>query len=138
MAFARMRGELMECGCCYDNEVLFEDMLTCPEGHLFCSTCVRRLVEVGVGEGKVHFACLAADCPQEFTTATLQNVLSSKTFSLVLRKMQEEELRNADIDDLVSCPFCTFSTIMPNPDDKVLRCLNPDCLKESCRSVFYI
>ena len=22
---------------------------------------------------------------------------------------------------------------MSNPDDKVLKCLNPDCLKESCR-----
>ncbi len=39
---ARDAGELQECTCCYDDEVLFEDMSTCPEGHLFCNECVRR------------------------------------------------------------------------------------------------
>ena len=39
---AREAGELYECTCCYDDEVLFEDMSACPDGHLFCNECVRR------------------------------------------------------------------------------------------------
>lgn len=58
LALARARNELQTCGCCYDDEVLFEDMLTCAEGHLFCADCVRRSVEVAVGEGRGEFCCL--------------------------------------------------------------------------------
>lgn len=72
-------------------------------------------------------------CELEFPLPVLQELLSPTTFSLALRKMQEEELRLADIADLVSCPYCSFATIMPDPDDKVFKCMNPECLKESCR-----
>lgn len=51
----------------------------------------------------------------------------------VLRKLQEEEVRQAGIADLVDCPFCSFATIMSDPNDRVFRCLNPECLKDSCR-----
>ena len=64
---------------------------------------------------------------------TLSKVLPAKTMSLCLRKMQEEAIRLADIQDLVSCPFCPFAAIVSDPGDKVFRCLNPECLKESCR-----
>lgn len=56
---------------------------------------------------------------------------------VVYRKVQErrqqEEVMAAGVEDLVSCPFCCFMIIMPNPENKVLECLNPECLKESCR-----
>lgn len=130
---ARKRGELLECGCCYDDECLFEDMAACADGHIFCKECVRRSSEAAIGEGKTKFLCLSGNCESEFPLSTLQDLLSPTTFSLALRKMQEEELRLADIPDLVSCPFCSFATIMPDPEDKVFKCLNQECLKESCR-----
>lgn len=130
---ARDNGELMECQCCFDEECLFEDMAACPEGHLFCKTCIRRSSEVVIGEGKTDFKCLNGSCSEKFSLAILQHVLPTNVFSIVLKKMQEEEIKMADIPDLVSCPFCSFATIMPDQNDKVFKCLNPDCLKESCR-----
>ena len=118
--------------CLKQLQVMLEDTLSCPEGHLFCKECIRRSAEEVVGQGRVNFSCLT-DCQSEFSTNTLQQVLTSKMFSLVLRKIQEEEIKKADIPDLVSCPFCPFATIMPDVEDKVFRCLNPECLKESCR-----
>ncbi|CAG2064970.1 unnamed protein product, partial [Timema podura] len=50
----------------------------------------------------------------------------------MLQRKQMEEVKAAGIEDLESCPFCDFATILPN-DDKVFRCLNLDCMKESCR-----
>ena len=48
---ARENKELVECGCCYDDEVLPEDTLTCSEGdHMFCKECVRRSTEEVVGK----------------------------------------------------------------------------------------
>ncbi|GFR87623.1 E3 ubiquitin-protein ligase [Elysia marginata] len=129
---AKAKGELFECGCCYDDECLFEDLTSCPEGHLFCKTCVIRSTEAAFGEMKTKFPCLA-DCDQNIPLSVLQTVIPANLFSKIVQRMQEEEILQADIPDLVSCPFCPFATIMPNPDDKVFKCLNPECLKESCR-----
>lgn len=79
---------------------------------------------------------VSGSCELEFPLAVLQELLPTTTFSLALRKMQEEELRLADIPHLVNCPFCSFATIMPDQEDKVFRCMNPECLKESCRCAF--
>ena len=40
---AKEAGELKECGCCFDDEILPEDLLSCPSGHSFC-TCVRSVL----------------------------------------------------------------------------------------------
>ncbi len=113
-------------------------MSACPAGHLFCNECISRSTDSALGEGKAHFRCLEGECGTEFSLATLQEVVSSKTMSILLQKIQEEELRQAGIPDLVTCPFCSFATIMPDQEDKVFRCLNPTCLKESCRSVHWV
>lgn len=39
----------------------------------------------------------------------------------------------AEIDGLECCPYCPYAVIVDNPDDKVFRCLNPECMKETCR-----
>lgn len=49
---ARMTGELCECCCCFDDECLLEDLTSCPEGHLFCKTCLVRSTEAAFGEMK--------------------------------------------------------------------------------------
>ncbi|RUS69907.1 hypothetical protein EGW08_022329 [Elysia chlorotica] len=130
---AKAKGELFECCCCYDDECLFEDLTSCPEGHLFCKTCVVRSTEAAFGEMKTKFPCLTGECEQNIPLSILQAVIPANLFSKIVSRMQEEEILQANISDLVSCPFCPFATIMPNPDDKVFKCLNPECLKESCR-----
>lgn len=130
---ARIQGELLECSCCFDDECLLEDMMACSDGHLFCKDCVKRSSETVIGDGKSQFPCLEADCEHVFPLSVIQVVLPHNSFSSLLRRLQEEEVKQADIPDLISCPFCSFATIMPDPENKVFKCLQPDCLKESCR-----
>ncbi len=33
---AKQENHLLECPCCYDNELIKEDMLACPLGHYYC------------------------------------------------------------------------------------------------------
>lgn len=35
-----LESHTIECGCCY-NEVIFEEMVQCSEGHLFCVNCLQ-------------------------------------------------------------------------------------------------
>ncbi|XP_046338609.2 uncharacterized protein LOC124119946 [Haliotis rufescens] len=133
LAAARRKGELYECGCCFDDELLFEDLSACADGHLVCRECIRRSTESALGEGKTKFPCLTGECEYDIPLTVLQEVLTSAMFSRMLSRLQEEEIRMAEIPDLVSCPFCNFATIMANPSDKVFKCLNSECLKETCR-----
>ena len=55
----RGKGVLKECPCCFDNELLTEDLLSCPGGHPFCRSCIRQSTEVAVGEGRGRFPCLS-------------------------------------------------------------------------------
>lgn len=48
------------------------------------------------------------------------------------QKKQLAEIKAAGIEELEVCPFCDFATI-PAPGDKIFRCLNAECMKESCR-----
>ncbi|XP_078001133.1 uncharacterized protein LOC144453676 [Glandiceps talaboti] len=130
---ARTRRELQVCVCCYEDELLFDEMVACEDGHLFCKECVRRSSEEVIGRSRVEFPCLAPDCKCHFSVSVLQKVLLPSVFSNLLKRIQEEEIRKADIPNLETCPFCSFATIMDNPEDKVFKCLNTDCLKESCR-----
>ncbi|KAK8406659.1 hypothetical protein O3P69_007319 [Scylla paramamosain] len=133
---AKAANELQECQCCYDDEVLEADMEPCTsqnDHHKFCVNCIRRFVEEEIGQGRTSFRCLEGECKDEFSLTTLQKVMKPSIFSKILERKQLEEIAAADIEDLVACPFCNFQTIMPNPEDKVFKCLNPECMKDSCR-----
>lgn len=133
---AKAANELQECRCCYDDEVLEADMERCTSQnghHKFCINCIRRFVEEEIGQGRTSFRCLEGECKDEFSLTTLKKVMKPSVFSKILERKQLEEIAAADIEDLVACPFCNFQTIMPNPEDKVFKCLNPECMKDSCR-----
>lgn len=59
------------CSCCYDEEVLPRNIVTCVRGCLFCSDCVQKSVEILFGEGKLDFPCLA-NCDSHFSLQTLK------------------------------------------------------------------
>ena len=119
-----------------------------------------RHAEGLIGQGRVDFPCLDPSCNltfgygilqvsnlhhlntviffKEMTRGsyifiTCQQVLRPSVLSHVLRRKQTEEIQAANIPHLVCCPFCDFATIMEDPNDKIFRCLDPECMKESCR-----
>ncbi|XP_001812033.3 uncharacterized protein LOC100142249 isoform X1 [Tribolium castaneum] len=124
-------GLMQTCNCCYDEEVLPREIYTCQNNCEFCKSCIVKSVEVAFGEGKLDFPCLAS-CESSFSLQTLQAVLSPKLFSKIAQKKALEEIKSAGIEDLEVCPFCDFATI-PAEGYTIFTCLNPECMKESCR-----
>ncbi|KAL7303319.1 hypothetical protein TKK_0004509 [Trichogramma kaykai] len=122
---------LVTCQCCYNDECMPSKCALCNEGHTFCNDCVIRGTDSILADGGTHVQCFT-ECSSEFSLSTLQKVLKPTKFSALLTKRQLAEVMAAGVDGLVSCPFCHFASIPP-PEDKVFRCLNPECMKETCR-----
>ncbi|CAG9859328.1 unnamed protein product [Phyllotreta striolata] len=129
---AKENGLFQTCQCCYDDEVMPNELFTCPKGCEFCGSCIKKSSEITLGKGEINVKCLN-DCIEEFSIAVLQKVLPPKMFSVLAQKKAVAEVKAAGIEDLETCPFCDFASI-PNGADRIFRCLNPDCMKESCRS----
>ena len=78
--------------------------------------------------------CLAAGCACEIGSAVLRGLVGARALGTLLRRAQAAELRAAGVDaQLDSCPFCDFAMIIDNPHERIFRCQNTDCLRESCR-----
>ena len=107
-------------------------MIQCKSGHLYCKECITRGASVAIGDGKTVIECLG-HCQEEIVWQELQKVLTPNVLSKLLQRRQAEEVGAAELDNLVTCPFCPYVTIMENPDDKVLVCRNPECGRDSCR-----
>lgn len=135
LEIARKEGTLVECGCCFEEENLVSETEACDAGHAFCVDCVRRAAEDVIGKGRLEFKCLssAQNCQASFSSRVMERVLLPAVYKGYLVRQQQDELKRSGIDDLAMCPFCDFAVIMPNKQDRVLKCLNEDCLRESCR-----
>ena len=132
MTAARKEGLLLECPCCCSEDCLEEEMVHCSAGHAYCKECVSRAATVTMGDNKTAVECLG-QCRQEIHWQQLARALDPVLLSKLLQNRQAEEVNEAGLEGLVSCPFCPYQTVMEGEADKVLVCRNPDCGRESCR-----
>jgi len=130
---ARKGNETLECEICCAEDLLIDDMVECTVGHMHCRSCVRTHIDVCFKEGKCRFACVENSCPGEYSMPLVSELLPPKDLNRLNRRIQEENIRQAAIDGLECCPYCPYAVIVDNPDDKIFRCLNPECMKETCR-----
>lgn len=134
---ARALGAMDECGCCF-SEYPLNRMVHCSnEGalHSFCKTCARTNAETEVGQGKYILVCMSMDgCSAGFSREQRDLFLDDKLKIALERIETEHNLRMAGIENLESCPFCPFAAEYPPvEEDRIFRCIHPDCGVESCR-----
>ncbi|KAK3261239.1 hypothetical protein CYMTET_29845 [Cymbomonas tetramitiformis] len=135
---AREQNELVECGCCFQDELLLEeDVAQCSEGCLFCNECCCRAASEMVGAQRMALPCmtLGGGCKGTFTDQVLGRVLEPAIFRGLQRRRQAAEIEAANISGLVSCPFCMFAVVQEEAGPstgRVLQCGSPECGRESC------
>ncbi|KAF2089209.1 hypothetical protein K490DRAFT_4043, partial [Saccharata proteae CBS 121410] len=133
---SRVNNSMADCGCCF-TEYPTNRMTFCngEEAHFFCYSCAANYVKAEIGQGKCRPTCMdISGCPAEFTRKELIRFLDEKTFETLERFQQQEEIRNAGLDDLEECPFCDYKAICPPKEiDREFRCQNFECDKVSCR-----
>ncbi|XP_035694597.1 E3 ubiquitin-protein ligase RNF216-like [Branchiostoma floridae] len=125
-------GQMIECGCCF-GEVTFEDMVQCYEGHLFCADCLKNYTKEKVfGAGQASLSCMTDGCDSTFPMGQLEKALPENMLKKYQERLEEENINLAGLDDLVRCPSCDYAAILA-AEDKVFRCQNPECMKQTCR-----
>lgn len=58
------------CACCFSDDIFFQDMCQCDEGHLVCTDCLRHYVEEQLdGKGVGEFQCMNMEAVPKCTAA---------------------------------------------------------------------
>lgn len=144
----------VECGCCYD-EYPTSEMVTCADGHLFCTACLVSFVEnqifacgnLGIDpETKRNLLQLRCFQPKEncqsvFPRAALESSLMTATLRQHDEIQSSLNLAVAELKDLCSCPKCGYQAIVSGSSnssedkdkDRSTRLVVFDCPVEDCR-----
>ncbi|PNP55450.1 hypothetical protein THARTR1_04280 [Trichoderma harzianum] len=135
--YAKEHGLLRECECCFVNFPL-NRMVSCSgePHHLFCKQCPRKQAEEMVGQSRYRITCLSlgGSCSAPFSLTERAKFLDKGLTTALERIEQDAELRAANIEGLVQCPFCSFAAIcVSEEENREFPCQNPDCLVVSCR-----
>ncbi|KIJ54417.1 hypothetical protein M422DRAFT_99431, partial [Sphaerobolus stellatus SS14] len=124
----------IECECCFDDMIPFDEMIQCPEGHLFCPNCVRQQAETAVGNRMTEIVCMSvSECKQPFTYSTLSRCVDNRTLRLWQKLLQLKSIREAHIDHLEECPFCDFAIIILETLEALPTFMCYGCGARSCR-----
>ncbi|XP_058806348.1 E3 ubiquitin-protein ligase ariadne-1-like isoform X2 [Phymastichus coffea] len=126
----RTKNLLLECQCCF-NELKPTECIECDNNHIFCIRCVNKGTNLAISKGHTSVQCFFG-CDREISLNVLRKVLSSSTFDILLKKRQEAEIIAAHLEDLVTCPFCSYQMELA-PQIKIFTCKNVECMKITCR-----
>ena len=145
-------SEDIECGCCFseypvvsnflavcyalhDKEEIKDQIVQCPEAHLFCATCMITQTCTLLSTSNPHIKCIdQSGCTAEIPPSELRRFLPENVLVLWERVNQRDQLELAGLTQLVECPFCDWACLIDDEDEQFLTCRNHDiCGVVSCR-----
>ena len=85
------------------------------------------------GNGRTLIKCMNTSevCAGYFTTGTLKSSLPEKVLKAYDDALIKENLKNAKLENLVSCRVCQLQVEMPESSGSVLTCMV--CNVDTCR-----
>lgn len=127
-------GQTSECSACFD-DLPMNRQIHCDgeDAHFTCFGCAERYIKSEVGDARCKVLC-PAGCGAGFNHSQLNLLEDKQLLDKLAQIQQEQDIREAGLEDLESCPFCDYKVIMPPiEEDFEFRCANPECEKVSCR-----
>ncbi|KAI5984865.1 hypothetical protein EDD15DRAFT_2176650 [Pisolithus albus] len=127
-------GGGIECGCCFSSYP-FDNMVQCPDAHLFCKSCMTSYSSTLLGEHNPNIVCMdQSGCKLAFPESELKRFLTAKMLELYERVKQRKEIEAAGLENLEECPFCEYKCVIDNEMEKLFRCENVECGAVTCRA----
>ncbi|KAI6141306.1 hypothetical protein BKA82DRAFT_733623 [Pisolithus tinctorius] len=125
----------VECGCCFSPyPFIRDDLIQCPDAHLFCKSCMTSYSSILLGEHNPNIVCMdQSGCELPFSESELKRFLSPKMLELFERVKQRKEIEAAGLENLEECPSCEYKCVIDNEMEKLFRCQNVECGAVTCR-----
>jgi hypothetical protein len=134
MERAKATGETVECQACFDDLPTNRQIHCHGEvPHHTCFSCIKTYIASEIGDARCRVLCTAG-CGAGFAPAQLNRIDDKRLLEKLADLQQEQDIRDAGLEDLEECPFCDYKAIMPPvEEDFEFRCADPECEKVSCR-----
>ena len=124
----------LTCCCCFDDEVDLNHAVSCHSGHISCTTCVNRALQVAVGD-RQKIKCFAPDGCDNYLheTAIRRACTDLKLLNAYDNVVALANVHAAELEHLHKCPFCDNAEILDSiqDDNRSFHCNS--CEKSSCR-----
>lgn len=127
-------GGTAECQACFDDLPINRQIHCHGEiPHFTCFSCIKTYIATEIGDARCRVMCTAG-CGAGFEPVQLNLIDDKRLLGKLADLQQEQDIRDAGLEDLEECPFCEYKAIMPPvEEDFEFRCANPECEKVSCR-----
>ncbi|KAL2416816.1 hypothetical protein ABEF95_005606 [Exophiala dermatitidis] len=137
LAEHKASGAVMECQCCFDDEVPLNRLVSCTAevSHFFCYACVRNLADTQIGLMRYELQCMdGSGCTSELSEHEVRGAVPTKAFDRLQWAKEQAEIIAAGIEGLEECPFCNYKAVCGDISiQQSFHCNNPDCSRVSCR-----
>jgi TRIAD3 protein (E3 ubiquitin-protein ligase RNF216) len=127
-------GDTAECQACFDDLPTNRQIHCHGEvPHFTCFSCIKTYIASEIGDARCRVLCTAG-CGAGFEPVQLNRIDDKRLLEKLADLQQEQDIRDAGLEDLEECPFCDYKAIMPPVEENFeFRCANPECEKVSCR-----
>ncbi|EXJ84699.1 hypothetical protein A1O3_05369 [Capronia epimyces CBS 606.96] len=137
LALHKESGAVMECQCCFDDQVPLNRLVSCmaDQPHFFCFTCVEGLADNQVGLMRHEMRCMdGSGCTFELSHDGVGQAVPIRTFDRLQLTKQQAEIIAAGIEGLEECQFCDYKAVCDDVSvEPVFYCQNPGCSRATCR-----
>ncbi len=125
-----------QCCCCFET-IDLNNAISCSaghvSGHVTCTDCLTRAIEVAVGDQKTLKCFHESKCNNYYT----ENAIRKSTDDTRLRRAYDnvvarKNIQEAGITDMYGCPFCNNAVIIDDEEFDVFSC--DSCKKNSCKT----
>lgn len=125
---AKIKGALIECGCCC-NDVPIVRCVQCPEGHLCCRDCIKRMIETSIAEGRTTVKCASmGNCEHMIPWSELERTMPDHLLKRLTQTEVLNDLAQCNISNLVKCYYC--GNTVEFIGDGSFKC--PECQHQTC------
>lgn len=62
----------------------------------------------------------------------LERAIPAQKLAKIFARLADLDIKKAGLENVHGCPHCDFQIEIANPDEKLFKCQNPECMRETC------